>query len=135
MGERENPKEYRYYKEHDWVRMEADGSASIGITDHAQEQLGDIVFVYIPEDEKQVEQFKMFGEIESPKAVSELYSPVSGQIIEVNQGVLDHPEIINEDPYGEGWIIRVTLKDPSELEGLMSAEQYEAMVATPKEDS
>lgn len=123
-----NPKEYRYSKEHEWVKMESDNVAVIGITHYAQDQLGDIVFVYIPDDISDVEQFKAFGEIESPKAVSELFAPVSGKVIQVNEDLKDKPELVNEDPYNNGWMIRVESVNQSELDNLMSAEGYEAML-------
>ncbi len=124
-----NPREYRYSKDHEWVKMESDSTAVIGITDYAQEQLGDIVFVYLSDDISQVEQFKSFGEIESPKAVSELYSPLSGRVTGVNEELKEKPELVNEDPYNRGWIIKISLADSAELEKLMSAEEYEAMLA------
>ncbi len=123
-----NPKEYRYSKEHEWVKMESDNVALIGITDYAQDQLGDIVFVYIPDDISDVEQFKSFGEIESPKAVSELFAPLSGKVIQVNEELKDKPELVNEDPYNRGWMIRVQSADESELDNLMSSEDYEALI-------
>ncbi len=123
-----NPKEYRYSKEHEWVKMESDNVALIGITDYAQDQLGDIVFVYIPDDISDVEQFKSFGEIESPKAVSELFAPLSGKVIQVNEELKDKPELVNEDPYNRGWVIRVQSADESELDNLMSSEDYEALI-------
>lgn len=123
-----NPRECRYSKEHEWVRLEPDGKAVVGITDYAQHQLGDIVFVYLPTPGTNAEQFKSFGEIESPKAVSELFSPVSGEVVEVNQKVLDSPEVVNHQPYASGWLIKVAIKDRSELDKLMTAEEYEEMI-------
>ena len=124
-----NPREYRYSKEHEWIKIGDDGVAVVGITDYAQEQLGDIVFVYVPDDISEVEQFKTFGEIESPKAVSELYSPLSGRVTEVNNELKDKPELVNEEPYDKGWLIKVAPTDSAELGNLMSAEEYEAMLS------
>ncbi len=124
-----NPADCRYSKDHEWVKMESDNLAIVGITDFAQDQLGDIVFVYTPDDLSEVEQFKAFGEVESPKAVSELVAPVSGKVIEINADLQDRPEVVNEDPYGNGWMIKVELSDTLELDNLMSAQEYEAMLA------
>jgi len=124
-----HPSDYKYSKDHEWVKMESDNLAVIGITDFAQDQLGDIVFVYTPDDLSEVEQFKSFGEIESPKAVSELVAPLSGKVTEINAELQDKPEIVNEDPYGRGWMLKVEPTDTSELDNLMSAEEYEALLA------
>jgi glycine cleavage system H protein len=123
-----SPSDLLYTKEHEWIRVE-DGSGTIGITDYAQDQLGDIVFVDLPAVGATVSAMQKFGEIESVKAVSELYSPVSGEVVEVNAALAERPELVNEYPYGEGWMIRVRLSDPSELETLLSAEEYEAYLA------
>lgn len=124
------PKELKYSKEHEWVRVEGN-KAYIGITDFAQSELGDIVFVELPEADDEVEQDTPFGSVESVKTVSELYAPVSGKVLEVNEALEDEPELINNDPYGEGWMIVVEMADASQLDKLMSAEEYEQMV---KED-
>ena len=124
-----NPADRKYSKDHEWVKMESDNLAIVGITDFAQDQLGDIVFVYTPDDLSEVEQFKPFGEIESPKAVSELVAPLSGKVIEINAVLQDKPEIVNEDPYENGWMIKIELSDTSELDNLMSAQEYEALLA------
>ena len=124
-----NPTDRKYSKEHEWVKIESGDVALVGITHFAQDQLGDIVFVYFPDDLENLEQFKSFGEIESPKAVSELFAPVSGQIIEVNAELQDHPELVNEEPYEAGWMLKVQLSDSSEMDTLMSADQYEALTA------
>lgn len=123
-----SPKDLRYTKEHEWVRVE-DGTGTVGITDYAQDQLGDIVYVKLPEIGTTVRQMEPFGEIESVKAVSDLYSPVSGEVVEVNAELEERPELVNLDPYGRGWMIRVRLSDPSELERLMTADEYDAYVA------
>jgi len=117
------PPELRYTKEHEWVRAE-DGIGTVGITDYAQDQLGDVVYVDLPSPGKQLTQFAVFGEIESVKAVSELYSPVSGEVVESNQALADKPELINESPYGEGWLMRVRLADEGEVDRLLTADQY-----------
>jgi glycine cleavage system H protein len=119
-----NPPELRYTKEHEWLRIEGD-TGTIGITDYAQDQLGDIVFVDLPELGTTVEYMQKFGEIESVKAVSELFSPVSGEVIEANEALADNPQLVNESPFGEGWMLRVRFTNTSELEELLSAEQYD----------
>ncbi len=124
-----NPTDRKYSKEHEWVKIESGDVALVGITHFAQDQLGDIVFVYFPDDLENLEQFKSFGEIESPKAVSELFAPVSGQIIEVNAELQDRPELVNEEPYESGWMLKVRISDASEMDNLMSADQYEALTA------
>ena len=117
------PDDLRYSKEHEWVR--ADGAqATIGITSFAADELGDIVFVELPEPGTQISQFGTFGVIESVKAVSDLYAPVSGEVIEVNEALRDRPELVNGDPYGDGWIAKVALSDTAELDGLMDAAAY-----------
>ncbi|MCH8328889.1 MAG: glycine cleavage system protein GcvH [Nanoarchaeota archaeon] len=119
----ENPKELKYTKEHEWIKVEND-TATIGITDFAQEALTDIVFVELPEIGKKVEQLKTVATIESVKSVSDIYSPVSGEVIEVNEQLKDYPEIINNDPYGKGWLFKIKLADKNELDKMMSAEEY-----------
>ena len=123
-----SPPNLKYTKEHEWVRLE-DGIGAIGITEYAQEQLGDIVFVDLPAVGATVSQLEKFGEIESVKAVSELFSPVSGEVMEANAALADKPQLVNESPYDEGWMIRVRLSEPSELSGLMTAEQYDEYLA------
>ena len=117
------PPDLRYTKEHEWVRMD-DGVGTVGITDYAQDQLGDVVYVDLPSPGKQLSQLAVFGEIESVKAVSELYAPVSGEVVESNGDLADKPELINESPYDEGWLMKLRLGDESEIEKLMTAEQY-----------
>ena len=124
-----NPTDRKYSKEHEWVKIESGDVALVGITHFAQEQLGDIVFVYFPDDLEELDQFKPFGEIESPKAVSELFAPISGRVIEVNAELQERPELVNEDPYAGGWMLKVQVSDPSEMDNLMSADQYEALIA------
>lgn len=122
------PKELRYSKEHEWVKVEGD-EAVIGITDHAQDQLGDVVYVELPPVGQQVEQFKTFGVVESVKAASDLYSPISGEVVAVNDALSKSPEKVNEDPYSSGWMIRVRMKNPAELNNLLDAEAYEKEIA------
>ena len=126
-----NPNDRKYSREHEWVKVEdADtGRALAGITDFAQDQLGDIVYVELPKLGTTVSHMGKMGEIESVKSVSDLFSPVSGEVIEVNERLLDHPEIANQDPFGEGWLVRISMTDASELDGLMSADEYESFTA------
>jgi glycine cleavage system H protein len=112
-----------FNKEHLWVRVEGN-KATIGVTDHAQDELGDVLLVETPGVQKKVQQSSSFGQIESAKAVSDLISPVSGTIIEVNENLEEEPELVNEDPYGKGWIIKVILEDTGELNNLLSEEEY-----------
>jgi glycine cleavage system H protein len=125
-----NPSDLRYIKEHDWVRVDADGLAIFGITDHAQDSLGDVVFVDLPDPGSQVARSESFGEIESVKAVSELIAPVSGTVVEHNEAVVDAPELVNESPYEDGWLLKVAVADASDLDGLMSAEEYDSFLAS-----
>lgn len=121
----EIPKELLYTEEHEWVLYDdTSGVATVGITDYAQSELGDIVFVELPELNQEVKQMEPFGTIEAVKAVSDLFSPVSGTVIEVNTILQDQPELINQDPYDKGWMIKIQIFDPSELEALMSPEDY-----------
>lgn len=122
------PKDLQYAKEHEWVRVEGD-EVVIGISHFAQDQLGEVVYVDLPAEGERVNAGDTFGEIESVKSVSELFTPVSGEVVAVNDGLSDAPETVNEDPYGEGWMIRVKLADPGQLDELMSAEEYEAFIA------
>lgn len=117
----------RYTKEHEWVKLEKD-LASMGITDYAQGELGDIVFVELPKVGAKVEQMKSFGVIEAVKAVSELFSPVTGEVVEVNSQLESEAGLINKDPYGEGWIIKIKVKDQSEVNKLLSADDYKKLL-------
>jgi glycine cleavage system H protein len=121
------PEDLRYTKDHEWVRLDGD-RGTVGITDHAQKQLGDVVFVELPESGATVESGQRFGTVESVKAVSELYSPVTGQVVEAHKELADSPEIINTDPYGQAWMVVVKLKDPGAVAALMDAKQYKAYV-------
>ena len=117
------PPDLRYTKEHEWVRVD-DGIGTVGITDYAQDQLGDVVYVDLPSPGKQLSQLAVFGEIESVKAVSELYAPVSGEVVESNGALADKPELVNEAPYGEGWLMKLRLTEESGVENLLTADQY-----------
>lgn len=121
------PKDYRYTKEHEWIKVEGN-TATIGITDHAQNSLGDIVFVELPKKGTEVSAHKTFGSVESVKAVSDLYAPASGTVVESNEALTSAPEKVNSDAHG-AWMIKIQLKDPSEVNSLMSAEDYEKYVA------
>jgi glycine cleavage system H protein len=123
-----SPADLKYTKEHEWVRLDGD-MGMVGITDYAQDQLGDIVFVELPAADEAVKQMEKFGEIESVKAVSELYSPVTGEVIEANTTLADNPQLVNDDPYGEGWMLRIRLSDPGEVEKLLSADEYDDFIA------
>ena len=118
------PEDLQYTKSHEWVRMEGD-TATIGITDHAQDELGDVVFVELPDEGATFDAGESFGTVESVKAVSDLYTPVGGEVVEVNSALEDAPENINEDPYGEGWIVRFRTTDEADL---LSPEEYEKVV-------
>jgi glycine cleavage system H protein len=119
------PDDLKYSKEHEWVRMEGN-IAEIGVTLFAQESLGDVVFVDLPDVGTEIVQFDKFGEIESVKAVSDLFSPIGGTIVDTNPMVIDNPETVNSDPYGSGWLIKVEISDSSQRDKLMDAETYEA---------
>lgn len=121
------PEGYLFTKEHEWVQIE-DNVATIGITDFAQESLGDITFVQLPKEGEDIHKDDPFGVVESVKAVSDLYAPVSGRVVEVNQPVLDAPELVNEDPFSDGWLLKVEVKDPENREGLMSGAEYKEYV-------
>jgi len=121
------PEELKYSKEHEWVRQDGN-KVYIGITDFAQSELGDIVFVELPEEGDEVEADESFGSVESVKTVSELYSPVSGTVVEVNEELEDSPEFVNDSPYEDAWMIVVELSDESELDNLLSADEYKAFV-------
>ena len=122
------PDDLRYSKEHEWVRADGD-AATIGITSFAADELGDIVFVELPEVGATLSQFGTFGVVESVKAVSDLYAPISGEVLEVNDALREAPELLNSDPFGEGWIARVALSDTSEVDSLLDAEAYAAETA------
>jgi glycine cleavage system H protein len=126
------PPNYRYTKEHEWISVDGD-TGIVGITDHAQSSLGDIVYVDLPPAGASCQAMKSFGTVESVKAVSELYSPASGEVLETNEALKDSPELLNQDPHGKAWLIKIRLSDTAELNALMSAEEYAAYAAAEKE--
>ena len=126
------PKDYRYTKEHEWVKIDGD-VAVIGITDHAQDQLGDVVFVELPKVGSAVHAAQTFGTVESVKAVSDIYAPLSGKVAETNDELIDAPEKLNEDPHGEAWLIKIAFSDKTEIEKLLTADDYEKYVAAESE--
>ncbi len=128
------PKGLRYSREHEWVMMEEGDHGVIGISDFAQNELGDVVYVEAPEPGQEISKEGPFGAVESVKAVSDLYAPVSGTVVEVNETLAERPELVNEDPYGDGWIIRVRLSDVGELDHLMSPDEYQRYCEEPPED-
>lgn len=121
------PSELRYTKEHEWIRTEGN-TATVGITDFAQEELGDIVFIEFEPIDSDLTQNDIFGTVEAVKTVSELFMPVSGRLVTVNKDLEGHPEYVNEDPYGKGWMVKIELNDTSELDDLLSADDYQQMV-------
>ena len=123
-----NPKEYKYTREHEWIGLESPNRGKAGITDYAQSQLGDIVFLELPAPGTRVEQSQKMGEIEAVKAVTDIYSPASGVILETNQDAANEPKIVNEDPYGAGWLVKLELSNPSELDALMDSQAYDELV-------
>jgi glycine cleavage system H protein len=128
-----SPDDRRYSKEHEWIRQEGD-VAYIGITDYAQDQLGDVVYVDLPEPGATITQFEKMGEIESVKAVSELYAPASGEVVMANEAVVQKPELVNTDPHGQGWLLQVKLTDPSQLDALLDAAAYDVFTAGEAKD-
>ena len=124
-----NPSDRKYTAEHEWVKIEEGSLALAGITEYAQDQLGDIVYFDLPQPGSTVTHLQKMGEVESVKAVSDLFSPVTGEVVEVNERLRDHPELANEDPLGEGWLLRVSITDLSELDTLMSAEEYGSYIS------
>jgi glycine cleavage system H protein len=128
------PKQFRYTKEHEWVEAK-DGNARIGITDYAQHELGDVVFVELPAAGTALTAGKTFGSVESVKAVSDIYAPASGEIVEANSALQNKPELINTDPHGEGWLVKMKLANPAELNSLMDAAGYEAYIEEKKKEA
>ena len=122
------PGDLRYTKEHEWIRLDGD-EATVGITKFAADQLGDIVFVELPDAGRALEQAATFGVVESVKAVSDLFAPVAGEVIEANELLSGQPELVNSDPYGQGWMVRVRLADPAQVEALLDPAAYEQLVA------
>jgi glycine cleavage system H protein len=127
------PDDLQYTKDHEWIRV-ADGVGTVGITDFAQEQLGDVVHVQLPRVGEKFEAHDTFGEVESVKTFSELFIPVSGEVAEINEALADAPELVNNSPYAEGWMIKIKIGKPSELDSLLSASEYEDFVESQKEE-
>ncbi len=125
-----NPSDLRYSKEHEWLRRESDGLAVIGITEFAAESLGDVVFVELPAVGTDFKKSEKMGEIESVKAVSDLFVPVSGRVVERNDELIERPEFVNESPYDGGWMLKVEMEDPGEIDALLTSEQYQAFLDT-----
>ena len=125
------PENFRYTKEHEWVLAEG-GIGTVGITDHAQEELGDIVYVDLPKVGTQVEAGKSLGSVESVKAVSDIYSPVSGEVLEINQTLADAPETLNTDPHGGAWLVKIKLSSPDQIQNLMSSGDYQSYIGAEK---
>ena len=125
-----NPNDRKYTREHEWIKIEdtATGHAVTGITEYAQDQLGDIVYFDLPQPGATVQFQGKMGEVESVKAVSDLYSPATGEVIEVNERLIDHPEIVNQDPFEEGWLMRVAMTNAAEVDSLMTADEYDAFI-------
>ena len=122
------PAELKYTKSHEWVRRESDDTVTVGITDHAQDLLGDMVFVELPEPGRTLEAGQECAVVESVKAASDVYSPISGEVVAVNEAIGDSPELVNKDPYGEGWMMRIKPANASEVDGLLDADAYQSLV-------
>ena len=122
------PDDLKYTKEHEWIRDNGDGTATIGVTDFAQSELGDIVFVELEPEGFSFDQDEVFGTVEAVKTVSELFAPVAGEISEINEQLEMEPELVNDDPYGEGWMVKITMSDESQLEDLMSSDEYQKII-------
>jgi glycine cleavage system H protein len=118
----------KYAKSHEWIRDEGDGIVTIGITDHAQELLGDMVFIELPEIEAELDTDEECAVVESVKAASDVYAPIAGTVVEVNDAVVDAPELVNQDPYGDGWLFRIKISDQAEYDGLLDADEYAELV-------
>lgn len=123
------PQDLKYTKEHEWVRDNGDGTVTVGVTDFAQSELGDIVFVELNDVGESYAKDDVFGTVEAVKTVSELFMPVSGEVVAVNEELEDEPELVNEDPYEKGWMVKIKLDDSSELDNLLSASDYEEVIA------
>jgi len=124
----EFPEDLKYTKEHEWVRDNGDGTATVGITDFAQGELGDIVFVELEPEGSELDQDEVFGTVEAVKTVSELFCPIAGEITEINEVLEDEPELVNTDPYGKGWMVKIKMDDASDLDSLLSVENYKEIV-------
>ncbi|MEJ5316590.1 MAG: glycine cleavage system protein GcvH [Tenuifilum sp.] len=122
------PSNLKYTKDHEWIKDEGNGMATVGVTDFAQTQLGDIVFIEIETQGETLAKEEVFGTIEAVKTVSDMFMPVSGEVVEVNPKVTEQPDIVNKDPYGEGWMIKIKMSNPAELNDLLNAEQYKGII-------
>ncbi|MCP4413205.1 MAG: glycine cleavage system protein GcvH [Gammaproteobacteria bacterium] len=123
------PSELKFSKEHEWVKLDGEGLATIGITDHAQELLGDMVYIELPEVSNHIAIGDETGVVESVKAASDIYAPLSGEILEVNEALADEPELVNSDPYNEGWLYKMSVADEADLDGLLTADEYADIIA------
>ncbi|PAU93823.1 glycine cleavage system protein H [Aliifodinibius salipaludis] len=123
------PTDLKYTKEHEWIRDNGDGTATVGITDFAQSELGDIVFVEMEPEGFEFEQDEVFGTVEAVKTVSELFAPIAGEIVEINEQLEMEPELVNDDPYGDGWMAKISIEDEAQLNDLMSPDEYKEIVA------
>jgi glycine cleavage system H protein len=121
------PEDLKFTKSHEWAKVE-ENIVTIGLSDYAQEQLGDIVYIELPEEGRDLHKEEVFGMVESVKAVSDIYSPVSGEVIEINDAIVDSPEVINDDPFGEAWLIKVRIDNPDEINSLMDTKEYKSYV-------
>ncbi|MDP6033107.1 MAG: glycine cleavage system protein GcvH [Candidatus Marinimicrobia bacterium] len=121
------PQDLKYTKEHEWIKIDGD-MATIGITDHAQGELGDIIFVEFPDTDQEIELDEPFGTIEAVKTVADLFGPLTGRVVEINDILEDNPEKVNEDSYGDGWILKISISNPGELDALLSADQYASLI-------
>ncbi|HCI16168.1 MAG: glycine cleavage system protein GcvH [Candidatus Marinimicrobia bacterium] len=122
------PQDLKYTKEHEWIKIDGD-MATIGITDHAQGELGDIIFVEFPDTDQEIELDEPFGTIEAVKTVADLFGPLTGRVVEINDILEDNPEKVNEDSYGDGWILKISISNPGELDALLSADQYASLIS------
>jgi glycine cleavage system H protein len=130
----EYPSDLKYTREHEWAAPEENGRVRVGITDYAQDALGDVVYVDLPEEGTEVRAGASLGEVESTKSVSDIFSPVSGSIVERNQALADSPELVNQEPYGEGWMVVIQMNDPEELDDLLTADEYQRFAESGADD-
>ena len=128
-----SPDELQYTKEHEWIRVDGE-NATVGITDHAQDELGDVVFVELPAIGDKIDIDEPFGNVESVKSVSELFMPLTGVVLKVNTALEEVPELVNDDPYGKGWMVRIRIEDPSEMDALLSSEEYDDYISNGEPD-
>lgn len=124
-----HPEDLKYTKEHEWIRDNGDDTATIGVTDFAQSELGDIVFVELEPEGTEFDKDEVFGTVEAVKTVSELFAPIAGEIIEINEALEAEPELVNDDPYGKGWMVKMAIRDASQLDELMDADEYDEIIS------